>query len=381
MGLGWVDDAAFALGTELSVKQVLREGIRTTVARCWVDGPTTATGGARTVVAKCFRSRAMSHNSGGYGAVREWAGLAAVPGAPRLLAADLDHGVVVMEDLGSVPTLADLLAGDDGDAALEAAWVWGRSSAHQLTASREAVSRFSDLVRQADPGTLTAGGPASPRLPERGAARLSAMLRLPGPACQRLDEEVALLAGLDGVEGSRVCSQADPAPDNLLVTGDGWVKAIDYEAASYHHIAVDLVSLLTPWPASGLLAGTPGEFQAAVMSGFGTAHGGLADLLDDPDLDPMTGLAAMSTALQMTELTLEPLTRREDVGRFSGGRSRLITLWRSAAEHAAAVTRTMAGACEQAADTAAGTWGWPEELPLYPCFDGRRDADSTTGSR
>ncbi|WP_027588323.1 hypothetical protein [Acidipropionibacterium thoenii] len=368
MGVGWVDDAAFALGTELSVNRVLREGIRTTVARCWVDGPTTATGGDRTVVAKCFRSRAMAHNSGGFGAVREWAGLAAIPGAPGLLAADLDAGVVVMEDLGSGPSLADLLAGSDASAALAAAWAWGRDSARALAASRTAVGRFTELVRQADPGSRSAGGPASPRLPERGQARLCEALRIPAAGVAASGQEVQTLAELAGVEGRRVCSQADPAPDNLMIGADGRVRAIDYEAASYHHIAVDLLNLMTPWPASGLLAATPGEFQQAVIAGFAGAHDGLADLLDDPDLDRMTGLAAMSVALQMTELTLEPLLRREDPGRFSGGRARLVSLWRSAADQSAAATPVLAGLCEQAAETAVSAWGWDQALPGYPCF-------------
>lgn len=30
MGRGWLDDAAFTLGTELSLDKVLREGVRTT---------------------------------------------------------------------------------------------------------------------------------------------------------------------------------------------------------------------------------------------------------------------------------------------------------------------------------------------------------------
>lgn len=49
MGRGWLDDAAFTLGTELSLDKVLREGVRTSVARCWVDGSTTASSGARNV--------------------------------------------------------------------------------------------------------------------------------------------------------------------------------------------------------------------------------------------------------------------------------------------------------------------------------------------
>ncbi|MEA5635984.1 MAG: aminoglycoside phosphotransferase family protein, partial [Cutibacterium granulosum] len=40
MGMGWIDDAAYVLGSELSVAQTLGTGMRTSVARCWVDGST-----------------------------------------------------------------------------------------------------------------------------------------------------------------------------------------------------------------------------------------------------------------------------------------------------------------------------------------------------
>ena len=88
MGMGWIDDAAYVLGSELSVAQTLGTGMRTSVARCWVDGSTTATGGARTVIAKCFHSKAMSHNSGGLGIVREIAGLRSLANAPLCYAAE-----------------------------------------------------------------------------------------------------------------------------------------------------------------------------------------------------------------------------------------------------------------------------------------------------
>ncbi|AFV89249.1 MAG: aminoglycoside phosphotransferase family protein [Acidipropionibacterium acidipropionici] len=372
MGLGWIDDAAFALGTELSVDRVLREGVRTTVARCWVDGPTAASRGARTVVAKCFRSRAMARNSGGFGLVREWAGLRCVPGSPALLAADPELGVVVMEDLGTAPTLADLLAGPDPDAALEGGYVWGRDTAVWLTASRRVVDDFQGLVRRADPGTRSAGGPASPRLPRRGAVRLAEVLGVESGVEEEVAQEVDRLDALAGVEGRRVVSQADPAPDNLVMTGPGEgsevvVRALDLEAASYHHIAVDLAGLVSPWPASGLLARMPDEFQAAVMTGFGTGLEGLVDLLDDPAMDRMVGLAVLSAALQMTELTLEPLRRREDEGRFSGGRARLVSLWRRCGEQAVDAP-VLAGLCARAAERAVRDWGWPAQLPFYPCF-------------
>ena len=133
MGMGWIDDAAYVLGSELSVAQTLGTGMRTSVARCWVDGSTTATGGARTVIAKCFHSKAMSHNSGGLGIVREIAGLRSLENAPLCYAADQDLGVVVMEDVPGT-SLGTILAGNDPSAALAAAEMWGRATATVMAA-------------------------------------------------------------------------------------------------------------------------------------------------------------------------------------------------------------------------------------------------------
>lgn len=292
MGLGWLDDAAFTLGTELSVDKILHEGVRTSVARCWVDGSTTATAGARTVVAKCFRSTSMSHNSGGLGIVREVAGLGCLPEAPRLYAADLSLGVVVMEDVSGM-TLESILTGNDPSAALIAAQMWGRATSTVMAASMremsdraardEVIPAFQDAIRRLDPQTRSAGGPASPRLPGRGLEKMCAALETEVPD----DAELDLFESLRGAEGTEVVTQADLCPGNVLVTEDH-ARFVDYEATSIHHPAVDVVNLVMPWSSCDGLVGVPAEFLDAVHEGFldGSRYAGswLAD-------EPMIGLA------------------------------------------------------------------------------------------
>ena len=67
---------------------------------------------------------------------REVAGLTALDHTPDLLAVDREHGLVVMSDLGTGPTLADLLLGDDRAAAWAGALEWVEALADTLGRSR-----------------------------------------------------------------------------------------------------------------------------------------------------------------------------------------------------------------------------------------------------
>ncbi|WCC80686.1 phosphotransferase [Cutibacterium equinum] len=356
MGLGWLDDAAFVLGTELSLDEVLRDGVRTSVARCWVDGSTVASQGAHTVIAKCFHSKAMAHNSGGFGIVREWAGLATIPGAPQMLAADLDLGVIVMADLGEVTTLADVLGGSDPDAAVEAGRAWGRGLGATMRGAD--VATFRRLVRTADPQTLSAGGPASPRLPGRGASRLADLLD-DGVLSEEATAEVGLFAELAGGDDA-VLTQADPCPGNIVIPADAPdATFIDFEASSVHHPAVDVAHLQVPWVSCDDSGQVNGTFRDAAMAGYREVGPAVSD--------DMIALAATAATLQTTELSLEPLQRRDAPGRFGSGRQRLVSRWRWVADHPGR-TPQLALMCGRAADLAVQEWGWPSELETVPCF-------------
>ena len=368
MGLGWLDDAAFALGTELSLNKVLHEGVRTSVALCWVDGSTTATAGARTVIAKCFRSTSMSHNSGGLGIVREIAGLGCLPEAPRLYAADLSLGVVVMGDVSGM-TLESILTGNDPSAALIAAQMWGRATATVMAASMremsdraardEVIPAFQDTIRRLDPQTRSAGGPASPRLPGRGLEKMCAARETKVPD----DVELDLFESLRGAEGTEVVTQADPCPGNVLVTEDH-ARFVDYEATSIHHPAVDVVNLVMPWSSCDGLVGVPAEFLDAVREGFldGSRYAGswLAD-------EPMIGLAGTAATLQLTELSLDSLRRHHPNQRGDMARRAMVHRWTWAATHGV-LTPVIADLCGRMARRAVQDWGWSKHLTIANCF-------------
>jgi hypothetical protein len=119
--------ASAALGHPLVGPVDLGGSRRSRVLRC--------TAGDRTVVVKRFLD-------GGDGFVREAVGLSTLDRTPTLLAQDAKHRLLVMSDVGELPTLADLLLAGDR----EAAWAGARSWAFALgdLAGRSKV----DVARQ-----------------------------------------------------------------------------------------------------------------------------------------------------------------------------------------------------------------------------------------
>ena len=151
------------------------------------------------------------------------------PEAPRLYAADLSLGVVVMGDVSGM-TLESILTGNDPSAALIAAQMWGRATATVMAASMremsdraardEVIPAFQDTIRRLDPQTRSAGGPASPRLPGRGLEKMCAALETEVPD----DAELDLFESLRGAEEPRsspkqtrvqaMCSSPKITPDS-----------------------------------------------------------------------------------------------------------------------------------------------------------------------
>lgn len=116
---------------------------------------------------------------------RETTGLRTLPGTPEPLAADDARLLVVMSDVGTGPTLADLLLGGHRDAAWDRALGWAESFG-TLLAARWTRSRSVDVHLVA----------------------------------QALDQDHDAAPGL-------VISPGDACPDNAVRTDDGWRRAVD----------------------------------------------------------------------------------------------------------------------------------------------------------
>jgi aminoglycoside/choline kinase family phosphotransferase len=215
----------------------------------------------RTVVLKRPREDNFGDRTRGFDAelaALEFLNPMETPVAPRLLGADAEAGILIMEDLGPGSSLADSLLGSDrGRAeadligyarALAAmhAWSVGRSGEYAALRARFAGS--------ADVGIAPDWMHAIARSKERFLA-LAAQLGLATDGADReIDTLVTLLegAGYVGLVHSDLC------PDNTHIT-DGSCRIIDFETSGWGPIALDAAYLLAPFPSCWCFARLPAE--------------------------------------------------------------------------------------------------------------------------
>ncbi|MEO9138263.1 MAG: hypothetical protein ABI345_04290 [Jatrophihabitans sp.] len=237
-------DPARALmpGVRLKPVDTLSQGERSTVRRAQaVD----AVGREFGVIVKQF-------HDAGQGWQREAAALASVPDAvrvSRLFAVGVEPPILVTEDLGAGPSLADALAGTDPAAAESALIGWAQAVAELHVATLGARVEFSRalgrLGEQTGTEPVESWMPARLRDAERILDRVCGSLevRLPSGA---LEELTGLTERLGG-EGLAALTPADTCPENNVRVGDRYVL-VDFEGAQWRHLAWDVAYLHVPWP-------------------------------------------------------------------------------------------------------------------------------------
>ncbi|WP_460867036.1 phosphotransferase family protein [Rhodococcus aerolatus] len=188
------------------------------------------------------------------------------PGA-ALVGYDVDSQLLVLGDLGSAPTMAEVIASHDGADLHHALMAWAQALGrlHAATAGRE--QDFAALLRRSDDSAWVdpLAAPARTALAELPAL-LGTHLGVPTPdavleraaRCERL---------LDG--GLRAFSPSDLCPGNALVTSDG-VKFLDFEDGGFRDVALDAAYMLVPFPdcwcSAELSAGQAGDLVQAWRS-------------------------------------------------------------------------------------------------------------------
>jgi len=224
--------AGQALGTGLTGGEALGGGSsRSLVLR--------ATAGDRPVVLK-------APLGSGAGPVRELAALrllSGVPGVVRLLAESHDPPVLVLEDLGPGPSLADALLGDDPAAAQEALDRWAGTLGTVQAASTGLGDAFAAGLAELSPLGAPPADSSADTLAETAGALARQLPRLGlQPSAQALDELRAI-----GPAGPGVLTPGDTCPDNNVATPTGYAL-IDFEAAEFRHPAWEAAYLRVPWP-------------------------------------------------------------------------------------------------------------------------------------
>ncbi len=177
------------------------------------------------------------------------------PVAPRLLGADADAGILLMEDLGPGASLADSL----------------------LTGDRSRVR--ADLVSYAEAlGSMHAwsmGRPRDPRLgtpPWPGAvargkdAFLGAAVSL-GLAAVAAGTEIDQLSLLLDETGYHGLIHGDACPDNVRFL-DGRCRIFDFEHSGWGAVVLDASYLLAPFPSCWCFGRLPASVAAPAMSAY-----------------------------------------------------------------------------------------------------------------
>lgn len=204
---------------------------------------------------------------------------------PELFAHDSASGLLVMEDLGRAPTLADKLHGGDSRAAEAALLSWARSLGrlHATTAGREAD--FDALLRRLDPTTtkdpLAEDGPiAIAHLPNL----LEAVFGVSTPAEVVAAADATL--GLLDTGRHRAFSPSDTCPDNNLITNRG-VRFLDFEGGCVRNMMFDVAALAVPFPSCWCAyALPPGMTEAMLAAWRAEVRAMWPDLTEDAVLLP-----------------------------------------------------------------------------------------------
>lgn len=240
------------LGVELSGPLDLVGSSRSTVLRC-------ETAGGGSVIVKAFSNEPESLRC----FTAEAAGLSLGIAGPGVLGVDPEVPLLVMEDLGNAPTLADVLLGSDPTIAENGLLAWARGLG-QLAA--ESVHRRADLRRLWS--RYDKGMPSwedEPWIEQRVAALLALLEGAEIAASPALAEELARI-GTAGGEEYPAFTPGDTCPDNNLLTSEG-LRLIDFEAACYQSVFLTAAYCRMPfsscWCVFTLPAGTAAAIEQA----------------------------------------------------------------------------------------------------------------------
>jgi Ser/Thr protein kinase RdoA (MazF antagonist) len=223
-----------------------------------------------------------------------------VPVAPRLVAADARAGLLLMEDLGPGPSLADALLAGTGEraradlvsyaTALGAMHAWSMRRPGELAALRARYAPEAPLS-PAWLGTLARGREAF----------VGAVAAL-GLAVDGVGAEIGELPFLLNGTGYLGLVHGDACPDNVRLRADGG-RIFDFETSGWGPVVLDAAYLLAPFPSCWCFARLPAEVAAPALDAY-RAVLQAAGLEPGPDWD-----AAMTAALATWIIARGPMIR------------------------------------------------------------------------
>ncbi len=177
------------------------------------------------------------------------------PVAPRLLGADTDAGIVLMEDLGPGPSLADsLLTGDRA-----------RVRADLVSYARALGSMHAwSMGRPRDPRLGTPPWPGEVARGKEAFLGAAASLGLAAAAAGTEIDQLSLM--LDDSEYHGLV-HGDACPDNVRLL-DGRCRIFDFEHSGWGAVALDASYLLAPFPSCWCFGRLPASVAAPAMAAY-----------------------------------------------------------------------------------------------------------------
>ena len=361
--------ASAVLGRPLTDPVEISEGREEAVVlRCREAAADRADAGS-TVVVKTYPETA----EGASCFAAEAAGLEIAAGsglAPAFLGADAGRQLLVMSDLGSGRSLADVLLGGTAAAARTALLDWAAACGRLAVAAAERRAEFGAtavryLAGQPDERHL-AGLPGRVLAAPENAARIG--VSRPGG----LDEELAAVAAAAGADRYAVFSPGDICPDNNLLSAGG-VRFLDFEEAGFHPAFLDAAYITMPFSTCWCVFRFPpeltGEAEAAYREHISSIW---TDLADDSVWRPGLRRAVAAWTMSSTSWLLRrSLTADEPMNPDQPSphtRQLMRHRWQALlAELEPAGDLPAIAAMVRSLLAATDDWHAPE-LPLYPAF-------------
>ncbi|HEV2758798.1 MAG TPA: hypothetical protein VGV86_04450 [Acidimicrobiales bacterium] len=280
---------------------------------------------------------------------RELQALQVLPEAVRPDLVAVGDDILVLQDLGPGPSLADLLLGRDPAAAETALMTWAVTLGQALHA------------------TLRHGTPEEPEGLDEGLDEMRQLARaLDVPVPVGVDDDVASIASLLARPGPWVAfCPSDTCPDNNRVLPDGSVRLFDFEGAGWRHAAVEAAYCRAPfctcWCMARLPEGMVGRMEAAFL-------GALAPIDPKGFAEVVTPAAVYYTLVQFHWFRRFLLDERPlpPQAPSTGRQNVYVRLLAVAAEREK--LPALAEAAERLATVIVRRWPDAAAMPLYPAF-------------
>jgi hypothetical protein len=306
----------------------------------------------------------------------EWAALqllSTVSGqsvAPRFYGGDLEQRLLLMEDLGAAPSLADRLLAPDRAEAEAACLAYARCLGRLHAATTVKETAYLDMLR-----SITGKESPDPwrERVQRIFSHLPASVASAGveldAAC--VSEVQALGDSLSPKGSALVLTHGDPCPDNALLV-DGEMRLIDFEFAGLRPPLVDGAYGRVPFPTCWCVNRLPQNLVSAMEASYrGELRQALYWVEDEHEWRrAVVEASAFWLLSDLAEWLLPVALNEERVWGISTFRQRLLMRLPLFAEltreygHLPALGRL----AQQVADQLAERWPELESMPLYPAF-------------